>query len=124
MHRGATSEVESAHLIRPAGRIPGPAGDRVVDNCSPDEHKHHARQHAAPLSHGTGGERDGDGGEHALVDGEEQVGEPRGGDGWGAQHTLEAEVGQVSDEGAGRVREGQRVAPEEPLEGRDGRGHY
>lgn len=39
------------------------------------------------------------------------------------QDVDEAEVGEVADIGSRSSRKGQRIAPEEPLEGRDSRGH-
>jgi len=36
----------------------------------------------------------------------------------------EAKVGQVANEGAARVREGQGITPEEPLEAHDRNGHH
>lgn len=67
---GATGKVETSHLVRPAARIPSPAGDGVVDDGGPDKHEDNAGQHTAALSDCASGEGDGDGREHALVDGE------------------------------------------------------
>ena len=69
VHGGTTSEIEAAHLVRPSGRIPGPAGDRVVDNSGPDEHEDDAREHASSLGHSTSSKSHSDGLEHSLVDG-------------------------------------------------------
>lgn len=123
MHGGASGKVEAAHPVGPSARVPGPAGDGVVDNRGPDEHEDDAGEDPAALGDSSGGEGNGDGREHALVDGEEDVGDARGADRRGGQHVLEAEVGEVADEGAGVVGEGEGVAPEEPLEGRYGGGH-
>lgn len=65
----------------------------------------------------------GDGRKHALVEHEQDVGDGRH-DGGGAQHVHETKVVQVANVLAGRVRERERVAPEEPLEGDEGRAHY
>lgn len=123
VHGGSASEVEAAHLGDPAGWVPGPAGDGVINDGGPDEHEDDAGQHAAALGDSADGQGDGDGGEHALVDSEQQVGDLGRADGGGGQHVAEAEVLEVTEELACRVREGQRVAPEEPLEGDDGGGH-
>ena len=38
----STGKVKTAKLIHPAGRVPGPASNRVVDQGSPYHHEHHA----------------------------------------------------------------------------------
>ena len=52
VHGGSTGEVKAAHFIDPAGRVPGPAGDGVVDDGCPDEHEDDAGEHAAAVSGG------------------------------------------------------------------------
>jgi len=121
--RRSTSKVESAHLGNPARRVPCPACDGVVDHGRPDKHEDDTGQHTAALGDGAHGEGHSDGGEHALVDGEEQVGDLGGANGGGSEDVAEAEVLHVTQELAGGVREGEGVAPEEPLEGDDGGGH-
>ena len=64
-----------------------------------------------------------DGSEHALVETEEDVGDLGAADAGLAQHLHETKVGEVSDVGAAGVGEAERVAPEEPLEARDGDRH-
>lgn len=123
VHGGAAGEIQAAHLERPPGGVPRPAGDGVVDDRGPDEHEDDAGQHAAALGDGARGERDRDGAEHALVHGEEQVRDAARADRRPREDVLEAEVGEVADEGPCCVREGEGVAPEEPLEGGYGRGH-
>jgi len=123
MDGGSAGEVEAAELEDPAAGVPGPAGDRVIDDGGPDEHEDEGGQHTAALCGSADGEGDGDAGEHALVDGEHQVGDLCGADGGGAEDVAEADVVHIADVRAGGLGEGQRVAPEEPLEGDDGRGH-
>lgn len=98
--------------------------ESCLHDRGPDKHKNNTRQHPTSLGNSTGRERHGDGGEHALVYGEQEIGESRGPHGRVGQHTPEPEVGQVPDEGTRGVRKCQRVAPEEPLEACDGRCHY
>ena len=57
-----------------------------------------------------------DGREHALVYAEEQIWNAATADGGIAQHALQTKILEITDELAGAVREGKRVAPEEPLE--------
>jgi hypothetical protein len=61
-----------------------------------------------------------DGRKHALVEAKEQVRHLGAADAGLAQYLHQAKVGEVPDVGAARVGEGERVAPEEPLEADDG----
>lgn len=99
MNRCATSKIQAPHLVTPSAGVPSPAGDRVINNSCPDEHEDDTGQHAAALGDGSGGESDGNGAEHALVDGEEQIREARRADGWTGEDVLEAKVGQVANKG-------------------------
>lgn len=142
VHGGATGEVEPAELVDPAGGVPGPAGDGVVDDRGPDEDEYDAREHAAAVgsgSDGYGGAGEGlladyretgrekhvrDGCEHSLVDSVQQIW-----DLWTAHTRLcedivEAEVREVAQEGARGVRERKGIAPEEPLERDHAYGHH
>ena len=56
MHGGAAGEVEPAELVDPAGGVPGPTGDRVVDDGGPDEDENYAGEHAAAVGGGSDGE--------------------------------------------------------------------
>lgn len=58
VHGGAAGEVEAAEEIGPAGGVPSPAGDGVVDEGRPDEHVEDAGEHAAAFGDGTDGEGD------------------------------------------------------------------
>ena len=58
MHGGAAGEIEPAHHCHPAGGIPGPAGDGVVDESGPEEHEDDAGKHAAAFGDGADGEGD------------------------------------------------------------------
>ena len=66
VHGGAAGEVEPAELEHPAGGVPGPAGDGVVDDGGPDEDKDYAGEHAAAVGGGSNGE--GGAGRVLLVD--------------------------------------------------------
>ena len=123
MHWSSSRKVQTTHIEHPSRRIPRPAGNRVINDRAPDEHEHHARQHPAPLSHRAHGKSNRDGSKHALIDGKQQIWDLGGADGGGGQDVAEADVLEVADKLASGVREGKRVAPEEPLEGDDGRRH-
>ena len=58
--------------------------------------------------------------EHALVGAEKEGGDSRRSDGWLSLDADETKVFQVADKRRGGVGEGERVAPEEPLERSDG----
>ena len=62
--------------------------------------------------------------EHALVDGEEEIGNLMTTNRRRRQGIPESNVVEVADEFPRSVREGERVAPEEPLEGGDAGRHH
>lgn len=120
-----TGVVEDAVLEGPAVGVPNPVCERAVDEGSPEEDEDHAGNDAATLSNGADGKRTSDGAEHHLVEGVEEGGNERGADRGGAQDLLETEVVHVADEGvSGCLAEGERVAPEIPLEDDDAEGHH
>jgi len=151
VHGCPSSEVEAAHFEGPTGGIPGPAGDRVVDYGGPDKHEDDTWKHTAPVccctdgERGTvvllvlildpfppyevrSGERNREGNarnsrEHALINRKQQIRDPRTAYTGSTQDIPKANVLQITDERVRRVREGQGVAPEEPLEGDDADGH-
>lgn len=53
---GTTSKVETAHLEGPTLGVPGPEGNRVVDNGGPDEDEDVDREHASAISDTTNSE--------------------------------------------------------------------
>jgi hypothetical protein len=123
MHWGSASKVKSSHLEDPSRRIPGPASNRVVDDGCPDEHEDNARKHAATFSNSTDCKSYCDGCEHALVDSKHKIGDLRRSNRWCSEDISEAKVFQVTNVFAGSVGEGERITPEEPLEGDHSRGH-
>ena len=114
---GATGKIKTTHVESPARAVPRPACNRIVDNSGPDEGEDHGGQNAATLSGSTDGEGNGDGGEHALVNGKHEIWDLGRSDRGSTENIAEANVAQVADVFAGRLRECQRVAPEKPLEG-------
>jgi hypothetical protein len=123
MHWGSASKVKSSHIEDPSRRIPGPASNRVVDDGCPDEHEDNARKHAATFSNSTDCKSYCDGCEHALVDSKHKIGDLRRSNRWCSEDISEAKVFQVTNVFAGSVGEGERITPEEPLEGDHSRGH-
>ena len=123
VHRCSSRKIQPSHLVGPPTRVPRPAGDGIVDDGGPDEHENDTGQHAPTLRDGTRSQGDSDGREHALIYGEEKIGDLVGADGGACKNVHEAEIREVTDEWAGRVGECQRIAPEEPLEAGDARGH-
>ena len=73
MDGSSTSEIKTTELIGPTRWVPCPAGNRVVDDGAPDEHKDYTREQACAVDGGTNGESGSDCCEHALIDGEEDV---------------------------------------------------
>lgn len=43
---GSTCKIETTHFEDPAGGVPGPAGDGIVDDGGPDEHEDDTGEHA------------------------------------------------------------------------------
>lgn len=123
MHGCTTRKVQTSQAVCPPGRVPCPAGNGVIDNGGPNEHEDDARQHATALSDGAYGEGHGDCTKHALIDGEQEVRDAARAHRGLREDVLEAKVGEVADEEARGVREGKRVAPEEPLKGGHRRSH-
>lgn len=136
-----TGKVETSELVGPSVGVPGPVGNRVVDDCRPDKHKDNGGEHSAAISCGTDSEgrtvsvrlcqhfrfpkafllrntrsdiRDGS--EHALEQAEQQVRDLCASHTGLAQHIHETKVGQITDKGATSMTEGQAVTPEKPLE--------
>lgn len=117
-----TGIVKVTQAGKPSVRVPGPAGNGGVDNGQPDEEvKHHGAESGA-LVGTTDHNHTSNGSEHTLVDHVEDIGH-RGNNGGSTQAVLEAKVVKVTNELVGGVGESQRVAPEEPLEGNEGRTH-
>src|SRR5207247_2285373 len=46
MHRSTTGEIQAAHIVNPTGWVPCPAGNGIIDNGGPNEHKDNAGGHA------------------------------------------------------------------------------
>jgi len=69
--RGTTRKVETTELERPAVGVPSPAGDGIVDDRFPYEHKDEHWSEFATFSNGTGCDDDSDRCEHELVDTED-----------------------------------------------------
>jgi len=113
----ATGVVKNTPAEGPTTRSPHPAGDRAVDECSPDEDEDEERHEATALSDGTCDNGGSDGAELHLVESEEKVGDEcraRTGDG---ESVHETEFPEVADEAVGRsLAERERVSPEVPLE--------
>lgn len=115
----STSEVETTHLEGPAVGVPGPAGNRIVDDGGPDEDEDHAWEHATtvscradgecgpagmsvffiPSSHNAAGagKNSRDGREHALVDSEQDLWELGASWGWGTEDVPESDRLHVTD---------------------------
>lgn len=101
MHWGSTGKIEASELEDPAGAVPSPAGNRVVDDGRPDEHEDNGRKDATSLRNGSNSECDGNSSEHALVDSEEKIWNLCGSNGRSSKHISEAEVFKVTNVLAG-----------------------
>lgn len=104
----------------PTGGVPGPAGEGAVDNGEPCKEEDHDGANLGAFRETTDGEDRSDHGKAALVTGEKKSRDAARASRGCLENTLEAKVAKVTDKGRGAVRECERVAPEEPLEGCDG----
>jgi hypothetical protein len=140
MDRITSSEIQAAKNVEPAGRVPGPASDGVVDDSGPDEHEDDTGKEAAALSNSTDCksntvsvstlseswerlQNSRNSGEHPLVHCIQEIGDSVTSHRGLGKDVHEAEVVKSTDELAGLVGEGKRVAPEEPLERDNSGGH-
>lgn len=57
VHGRAARKVETAHLEGPTIAVPGPVGDGIVDDGSPDEHEDQGGKHTAAISTRANSER-------------------------------------------------------------------
>ena len=90
--RSASCVIKRGQVEEPSVGVPGPAGDRVVDDGGPDEHEDDAGQHAAALGDGSDGQGYCYASEHSLVDGEEEVGDLVAAYAGGAEDVAKADV--------------------------------
>lgn len=63
---GTSSIVECSEDEGPTLGVPGPTGDRAVDDGEPDEHEEDDSGESTSFSEASTGEGDGDTGEHVL----------------------------------------------------------
>ncbi|KAI3476989.1 hypothetical protein L1887_61419 [Cichorium endivia] len=123
VHGRTTSKVKTTHHVGPAKTdVPGPVGDRVVDDRRPAERKDHHGPQARTVGKRTARDDHRDGGEHHLVDAVQQLRQHRASGRGTNVHAHQTKVVQTyADELVGRGwREGEREAPEEPFERDDG----
>lgn len=123
VHGAAAGEVERREVVQPAVGVPRPARDGAVDNGGPQEREDERGHDAAALEGAADDDLHGARAEEQLVQAEDDLGQQRGAGRGRDLHVPQPEVGQVADEGVRRARVRQRVAPEHPLEGRDGHDH-
>jgi hypothetical protein len=107
MDWGSTSEVKTSHLENPSRSVPCPACNWIVDDCTPDEHEDDGRKHATALRDSSDSKRNRDGSEHALVDGEQQIGDLRRTDGGSTEDISETNVFHITNIFASGLREGE-----------------
>lgn len=77
VNRCTTGEVETTHDVGPTlADVPCPIGDGIVDNSAPAEGENENGTQSSTVGKRTAGNHRGDGGEHHLVDAEEQLWKP------------------------------------------------
>ncbi len=110
------SEIKTGKVEKPTICVPGPAGNRTVDNGSPAECEDHRWQNATALERSANDELYGTGTEEHLVEAKDDLWEQSGARGWSSHDILQSEVFHVADKWTGGTRVGERVAPKQPLE--------
>lgn len=101
MDWSTTGVVKLGQVEEPAVRVPGPGGNRAVDNGSPAEGKDQTGQDAAALERTSDQDLDSDGAEEQLVEAEDDLGDVGVAGRGRCGDVSEAEVGHVADEGGG-----------------------
>lgn len=130
-HARADFDGPSASVIHdtifeaPAINVPCPAGDRTVNEGSPEEDEDHERKDSTSFGDGSSNDGGGRGAELHLVETVEQFGNQRGTGTRCAESVHQTKVLEVTNEAiCGLGGEGERVTPEIPLKGDDGEGSH
>lgn len=120
VHGRAAGEVEHTLLVRPAVRVPRPAGNRVVDDGEPAEEEDERWDDLASIKGAPDHDGGGNNGEHHLVHTKNKVRHDHRARGGGSHDASKAKIVHVADKGAAGSGKRQAEAPEHPLE--DGNG--
>lgn len=100
---GSTASIVKLRQVeKPSVRVPGPGGNRAVDDGSPAEGKDQTGQDATALKRTSDQDLDGDSAEEQLVKAEDDLGDVCVARRWRCRDIPETEVGHVADEGRGR----------------------
>lgn len=139
----SAGEIETAHDEGPAVGVPCPACDGVVDYSRPDENENQTWQHTPTVGSSANGQgrsirfvsflsrshypkhqdNSRNSSEHALVHRKQDLWDLRASWRRRRQHIAEPDMAKVTNIAAARA-EGERVAPEEPLEAYDADRHH
>ena len=119
MNRSATCVVERGEVEEPSVGVPGPAGDRTIDDGGPEEGKHQAGKNPTTLEGTANNNLHGARAEEQLIETEDDFGNVGVTGRWCHKDVPHAKVGHVTDEGRCGSGVGQSVSPEHPLEGCD-----
>lgn len=99
---GSTAgEVETASLVGPAGDVPDPVGNWVINDGGPDKDEEDHGEEAATLGSGTNSKGGGNGGEHTLENAEHNIGNCGVAHGGFDIDTTQEGIGKITNEGIG-----------------------
>ena len=77
MDRSTSSIVKGGKIVEPSVTVPGPAGDRAVDNGSPNKGEQQRWKNSATLKGAADHDLTGTGAEEELVQAKDDVGDER-----------------------------------------------
>lgn len=120
----ATGIIERRKLEEPTIGVPGPAGNRTVDDSAPAEGEDKRRKDATTFKGTSNNDLDCTSSKEKLVETEDDFRQDGTARGWCSGNVSQTEVGQVADERARSAGEGERVTPEHPLERDNSTDHH
>jgi hypothetical protein len=115
VHGGSTSKVETSEFVRPSVRVPGPVGNRVVDERRPNEDKDNRRTELAALGDRTDCKHGRNRREHELIDAEHNRGNARRAHRRSVEHIDQGRMLEITDKGPSCLRESERKSENVPL---------
>ena len=122
VHHRAACKVQGPHLGHPSSGTPDPVSQGIVNKGCPKNGKKQEGYEFHSFSKGAGDQGRRDDGEHALKNHESQMGDGRAVGFVGFHsHPFKTEPVQATDDAAVVRAEGQRISPQHPFKGDEGK---
>ena len=115
----AAGKVEGRKLVEPSVGVPGPVGNWAVDDGGPEETKDERWKDTSTFESTTNDDHDRAGAEDELVETKDNLRDVCAANRRSGGDVLETKVGEITDESIAGAGKGERVTPEDPLEGCD-----